>query len=218
MSVRTGQMSYKVITKLNLATVPFRNRTTPYLLSALLLFLALVGGLYLYSSLLENQRMNEVARNQISHMREEIASLNEKGQRVQQQLSPMQRELLVASHKLVANKSFGWSRFFHDLESVIPGGVSASRIVVQNVYSEGERVNAELDLTVISRDYRTVMDMITAMNNSPVFSAELRGQNLQSNQRITYSEYTLRLIYRAPYYTTPTSNTELADATRGGGR
>ena len=204
-----------MITKLNLATTPFRNRTTPYLLSALLLFFSLVGTLYLYSKMLENRRLNEVARSQISQMRDEIASLNQKGEQVQQQLTPMQRELLVASHKLVSNKSFGWSRFFHDLESIIPGGVSASRIVVQNVYSENDRVNAELDLTVISRDYRTVMGMISAMNESPVFTAELRGQNLQSNQRITYSEYTLRLTYKAPYYSVA-GNDDLADAAQGG--
>lgn len=157
----------------------------------------------LYSKMLENRRMNEITRSQINEMQTEISSLKAKGDLVQQRLSPAQRELLLASHKLVANKTFGWSRLFYDLESVLPAGVSASRIVVQNVYRDGDRVNAELDLTVLSRDYRVVMDMIVAMNNSGVFNAELRSQNLQASQRATYTEFTLKLFYRPPFGVNP---------------
>lgn len=204
-----------MIRKLNLATHPFRNRTTPYLLSALVFFAAAVAALVLYSQMVENRRLNEITRKQIADMQDEIAGLKAKGDLVQRQLTPTQRELLLASHKLVANKSFGWSRLFYDLESVLPPGVSASRIVVQNVYRDGDRVNAELDLTVLSRDYRIVMDMITAMNNSGVFNAELRSQNLQSSQRTTYTEYTLKLIYRPPFGINPDEG-EMAST--GGGQ
>lgn len=206
-----------MITKLNLATRPFRNRRTPYLLSAAIVLFSVVTAIFLWARLNENRRLNEVAENQIGQMREELDALNAKGQLVQQQLTPMQRELLVASHQLVANKTFGWSRLFYDLESVIPAGVSASRIVVQSVYrDESDRVKAELDLTVISRDYRSVMAMIGTMNDSPVFSAELRSQNLQSTQRSTYSEYTLRLVYSPPFGVNPEQGV-LARTEEGGG-
>ena len=39
------------------------------------------------------------------------------------------------------------------------------------------------------------MGMIGTMNNSGLFQAELRGQNRQQNERQTFTEYTLRLIY-----------------------
>jgi hypothetical protein len=39
------------------------------------------------------------------------------------------------------------------------------------------------------------MAMIENMNGSGIFSAELRGQDLQKNERFTYSEFTLHLIY-----------------------
>jgi len=206
----------RVITKLNLASDPFRNRTTPYLVSMLLLAVSFIAALLLYSQLNENRKLNEVATNQIREMKAEVDRLKGEGEKVQQQLSPQQRDLLVASHKLVANKSFGWSRLFYDIESVIPGSVSASRIVVQNVFREGDRVKAELDFTVVSRDYQAVMAMIANMNGSGVFQAELRGQNLQSNQRMTFSEYTLRLIYTPPAGVSQ-SSIDIAQTNSGGG-
>ncbi len=204
-----------MISKLNLASKPFRNRTTPYLLSLIVFALACGTAIVFFAQLNENQRLIEVADNQILEMETELGVLRQRGELVQQQLTPTQRELLVASHKLVANKTFGWSRLFYDIESVIPGGVSASRISVANVYRDGDRVNAELDLTVLSRDYQSVMAMISAMNNSGVFRAELRSQSRQESQRQVFTEYTLRLIYMPPYGVNPSAN-EIARADEGG--
>lgn len=196
-----------MITKLNLATHPFRNRTTPYLLAVGLLFLGALGGIFAISQLYGYSKENELARKQVDAMEADVARYKNEGAKVQQQLTPQQRELLIASHKLVNNKSFGWSRLFADLESVLPGSVSASRIVVNNVYRDGDRVKADLEFSVLSREYQAVMGMIGTMNNSGLFQAELRGQDRQESDRQTYSEYTLRLIY-TPAYGYSTSATE----------
>jgi Tfp pilus assembly protein PilN len=206
-----------VITELNLSTHPFRNRTTPYLLAAFVLTISLVTAIFLLAKLRDNSQNIEKAEADVAQMRQEVASLKDEGGKVQQQLSPEQRELLVASHKLVANKSFGWSRLFADLEAVIPGTVSASRISVENIYRDGDRVKAELDFGVLSRDYQAVMGMIGTMNASGVFQAELRGQNLQTNQHSSYSEYSLHLIY-TPAYGYAATPTDLARAGEGAGQ
>jgi len=125
---------------------------------------------------------NELTVKQIGEMEAELQRLKAEGEKVRQQLTPEQRELLFAAHKLVANKTFGWSRLFADLESVMPGGVSANRISVQNVFRDGDKVNAEIEFGVISRDFNAVMGMLQAMNNSGIFRAELRGQDLQKNR------------------------------------
>jgi Tfp pilus assembly protein PilN len=190
-----------VINKLNLSTRPFRNRTLPYLIALLFLALAISGATLSFAKLRDTTAKNEIAKTEIEQMNAEVKSLKGKGEAVQQQLTPEQSNLLVAAHKLVANKTFGWSRLFADLESILPGGVSVSRINVQNVFKEGEKTKAELDFAVLSRDYPSVMSMIENMNSSGIFAAELRGQDLQKNERFTYSEYTLHLIYtpRAGY-------------------
>ncbi len=207
-----------MITKLNLSTKPFRNRTTPYLLSLLLLAVAVSGAVLCFSQLNENSKLNEIAAGQVEQMQDEVRRLKGEGEKVQQQLSPEQRQLLVASHKLVANKSFGWSRLFADLESVLPGSVSASRIAVENVYKDGDRVKAELEFGVLSRDYTAVMSMIGNMNNSGLFQADLRGQDLQKNERMTYSEYTLHLIYTPAYGYSTAPASDVAQTGQGGGQ
>jgi len=182
----------------------------------LLLGIAGVSTIFFLAKLKENSELNSVRAAQIKEMETELAKLKGDGEKVQQQLTPEQRELLVASHRLVANKSFGWSRLFADLESVLPGSVSASRIAVENVYKDGEQVKAELDFGVLSRDYAAVMSMIDRMNNSGLFQAELRGQSLQKTERITYTEYTLRVVYSQNYGYQSTPASDLASASEGG--
>jgi Tfp pilus assembly protein PilN len=206
-----------VITKLNLASRPFRNRTTPYLLSLVLLALAVAGGVLCFSQLNRAAAQNELAESRIKQMNEEISQLKARGAAVQQQLTPEQQNLLIASHKLVANKTFGWSRLFADLEAVLPGSVSASRIAVENIYKDGDRIKAELDFGVLSRDYQSVVTMITNMNNSGHFQAELRGQDRQQNERVTFTEYTLHLVYTPAYGYAPSSS-EIARTVGGGER
>lgn len=199
-----------MITKLNLSSDPFRNRTTPYLISALLIGLAGMATIFFLATLNENRKINEIVARDIDTMDAEVKRLKGEGEKVQQQLTPQQRELLVASHKLVANKSFGWSRLFADLESVLPGSVSASRIAVENVYKDGDQVKAELDFAVLSRDYAAVMSMIDSMNNSGLFQAELRGQDRQKTERITYTEYSLKLVYTQAYAMASAPSNDLA--------
>jgi Tfp pilus assembly protein PilN len=209
-----------VINKLNLATHPFRNRTLPYLLALACCTLAMVGVIFGFQKLREIKAENEAVQSQVELIETQLADLKGKGDQIQQTLTPEQRTLLIAAHKLVAQKSFGWSRLFADLEDVLPGGVSVSRINVENVYQSGDRTQAELQLSVLSRDYQGVMNMIDTMNSRPIFQAELRGQDLQKKEYFTYTEYTLRLIYTQPlgYSTAPAPTNDVASVTGQGGQ
>jgi Tfp pilus assembly protein PilN len=188
-----------VITKLNLATYPFRNRLLPYLGAALLLIVSATIGVFCLARLNENRRENDVKLAEKQKWQADIERLKGEGEKVQQLLTPEQKALLSASHKLVANKAFGWSRLFADLENVLPANVAASRIVVNNIYQDGDRIKADLEFAVLSKDYNGVSGMIQNMNNSGLFQAELRGQDLQKNERMTFTEYTFRLIYTPAY-------------------
>lgn len=158
---------------------------------------------------------NELAKEQIKQLEADVKTLNDRGDQVQQELTPDQRARLIGAHKLVAIKSFGWSQLFSDLERVLPGGVSASRISVENVFKDGDRIRAELDFAVLSRDYQSVAALLDNMNNSGVFKAELRGQDRQQTERLTFTEYTLRLIY-TPYYSVPQANPSDLTLNNGG--
>jgi Tfp pilus assembly protein PilN len=193
-----------VISKLNLASQPFRNRTLPYLVALTLLALAGMAFVYGWSARSNANKENELALKEIKSLEQRIAEVTKKGEDVEKELAPEDRLRLIAAHKLVANRSFGWSRLFADLEGVLPGNVSASRIVVENIFRDGDQIKAELDLAVLSRDYQGVSALIDNMNNSGIFRAALRSQDLQKTDRLTFTEYTLRITY-APTYTAPTT-------------
>ncbi len=203
-----------MITKLNLASKPFRNRTLPYMIALLLLAFAVAGTIISFAQLSDIKERTEIAQKDIEQWETELKTLKSEGEKVQQQLTPEQRALLVAAHKLVANKNFGWSRLFADLEQILPGGVSVSRVSIQNVYQDWDKTKAELDFGVLSRDYQNVITMIDNMNSSRVFQAELRGQDRQKTERTTYTEYSLRLIYSPNYGTSPTPDE--VDVVQGG--
>jgi len=205
-----------VITKLNLATYPFRNRVLPYILAGFLLVASAIAGIFCIAQLKENRERNDRLVATVAEQQTEIDRLKGEGSKVQQLLTEDQKALLTAAHKLVANKTFGWSRLFADLESVLPPSVSASRISIENIYQDGDRVKAELELGILSRDYPAVMSMIERMNNSGLFQAELRGQNLQKNERITFTEYTFRLIYTPAYGYSTQPTTDIAQNQAGG--
>ncbi len=204
-----------MINKLNLSTHPFRNRNLPYILAVLMLGISVAGALFCFGRLRANAVKNEEYRVNISKMDSDIKRLNGEGEKIQQQLTPEQQNLVIAAHKLVANKDFVWSRLFSDLESVLPGSVSASKISVKNVYTEGDQVRAELEFSVLAHDYSAVQEMIERMNGSGVFQAELRGQDLQKTERTTYTEYSLRLIY-SPTYRLTAPTVDVAQNNEGG--
>jgi Tfp pilus assembly protein PilN len=207
-----------VITKLNLASRPFRNRVLPYVLAGLLLIVSLVGGVFCIAKVRSDRRENELIASGLQEKQAEIARLKGEGEKVQQLLTPDQKAILTASHKLVANKTFGWSRLFTDLESVLPGSVSASRVAVNNVFQDGGRIRAELELGVLSRDYGSVEAMLANMNSSGLFRAELRRQDLQQNERVTYTEYTFHVVYSPPSYTAAVPTGDIAQTETGGGQ
>jgi Tfp pilus assembly protein PilN len=182
-----------------------------------MLGLSVAGALLCFGVLRSNAAKDNEYRAKIDQMESDIARLKGEGQKIQQQLSPEQQNLIIAAHKLVANKDFVWSRFFSDLESVMPGSVSASRIAVKDVFSDDGQVRAELDFGVLAHDYASVMGMIDQMNASGKFQVEIRGQDLQKTDRMTFTEYTLRVIY-TPAFRMTEPTVDVAQNSVGGGQ
>lgn len=85
------------------------------------------------------------------------------------------------------------------------------------MFNDGDKIKAELELGVLSRDYQSVMTMIDNMSRSGLFQAELRGQDLQKTERLTYSEYTLYIIYTPRSGYAPAGPSQPTDLTRDQG-
>lgn len=150
----------------------------------------------------------DLVRKHTQTVEDELKTFQEQENRIAQQLTPQQQQILVASHKLVLRKQFSWSRLFSDLENVLPNGVAMTQLNVIDVERRNEKMEAEVELAVRSYRYESVVGMIDTMNNSGLFRAQMRGQSRQeSDSGQDFTEYTIAIIYTPHYIITPQSET-----------
>ena len=201
---------------LNLASKPFSNRILPWALTAIILFVSLIGLILVI-------RLTTNAKNEASVLEAEINILKtrehaslEAANKLQQELSTDQKQALPAAHALVDRKAFSWSRLLADLEGSLPDKVKVTRIAVRDVTRQGDQTVAQLDLAVFSQDPAVVNAMISSMQAEGVFQAEIRNQSLQKGRGEAGTEYELFVIYRAPS-AFASENVAEVDQTRKGG-
>ena len=201
---------------LNLASKPFSNRILPWALTAIILFVSLIGLIFVV-------KLTTNAKNEASVLEAEIIKLKqrehaalESAKQLQQELSADQKQALPAAHALVDRKAFSWSRLLADLETSLPAKVKVTRIAVREVSRQADQTVAQLDLAVFSQDPATVNAMIASMHEEGIFQAEIRNQSLQKGRGEAGTEYELAVIYRAPSSYT-SENVAAVDKTRKGG-
>jgi hypothetical protein len=187
---------FTVNSDLNLASKPFSNRLLPWALTAVILFVSVIG-------LVMVVRLTTVARNQANATQLEINSLRQQEQalvknaeQVKNSLTPDQQQAVPAAHQLVDRRKFSWSRLLVDLESSLPANVRVSRIAVNDVARQGNQTVATLDLAVFTKNPSTISEMIAAMQQEGIFLPELRTQTLQKGRGESGTEYELSVIYR----------------------
>lgn len=193
----TSRVSFfAVSSNLNLASKPFSNRLLPWALTAIILFVSVIG-------LVIVVRLRTVAGSEAQALQLEINSLRQKeqtllkdAQAVKNDLSPEQQQAVPAAHQLVNRRSFSWSKLLVDLEAQLPQNVRVSRIAVQDVTTQGNQTIAELDLAVFAKNPSTISDMISAMHEQGIFLPELRAQTLQKGRGEAGTEYELYVVYR----------------------
>jgi Tfp pilus assembly protein PilN len=193
----TGRVSFFAVnSNLNLASKPFSNRLLPWALTAIILFISVIG-------LAVVVRLRTVASSQAQSLQLEINGLRQKEQAllkdaeaVRNDLSPEQQQAVPAAHQLVNRRSFSWSKLLVDLEAQLPANVRVSRIAVQDVTTQNGQTIAVLDLAVFTKNPSTISEMISKMHEQGIFQPELRAQTLQKGRGESGTEYELYVIYR----------------------
>jgi Tfp pilus assembly protein PilN len=214
---------FPVTTKLNLASKPFRNRSLPWAVTALVVFLSLVSLIFIVRATGQAEEQANAVQMEINSLGQQEQALRQQAQAVKNSLTPEQLQTLAGAHTLVDRKQFSWSRLFADLETALPGNVRVKRIAVRGVGTRGQQTIAELELTVVAKSPSTVTDMIAEMDRAGIFQAELRSQNLQRGRGESGAEYELYVVYR-PRSGAPTETASMAsvrpsaDTSTGGSR
>jgi Tfp pilus assembly protein PilN len=197
-----------VIENLNLASNPFRNRTLPWTVAAIIACVSVVALIFTASQFRQTRdHANNVERD-VRGLRTEESSLRAKADAVTQSLTPDQLRTLEAAHGLIDRRNFSWSRLFADLEASLPQGVKVQRIAVRDVAHSG---GAELELAVVARSPADITGMLGTMAQGRTFSADLLTEN-KSEKGI---ESTLRVRY-TPGASRPAATNTVESAARGG--
>ncbi len=183
-------------TKLNLASRPFRNRSLPWAVTSIIVFLSMISLIFIVRANAKANAQAYAVQNDINQLAQQDRNLRQRAEAVKNSLTSEQLQTLAAAHTLVDRKHFSWSRLLSDLELALPGTVRVKRIAVNNVATRGDETVAELDLTVIAKSPPTVTDMIAEMDRAGIFHAELRSQNLQRGRGETGAEYELYVVYQ----------------------
>ena len=181
---------------LNLASKPFSNRLLPWALTAIILFVSVIGLLVVVRLTTGTKSQADATQVEINNLRQQEQALLKNAEQVKSMLSPEQQQAVPAAHQLIDRRKFLWSMLLVDLESSLPPNVRVSRIAVRDVTLQGDQMIAELELAVFAKTPATINDMISAMYQEGIFQPELREQNLQKGRGETGTEYTLYVVYR----------------------
>ncbi len=201
---------------LNLASRPFSNRTLPWALTAIVLFVSLIGLVFVVRFTSQANAEAKTAQAEINGLKQQEKALMDAAERVKTAFTPDQQQALPAAHRLVDRKVFSWSKLLSDLETSLPSNVKVSRIAVRDVTAQSNQTVAQLDLAVFAKNPSTISEMISAMHQEGIFQVELRNQNLQKGRGESGTEYELFVVYRSRQSFPRDSVAEVGEARRGG--
>jgi hypothetical protein len=185
-----------VTSQLNLASKPFNNRVLPWTLTAIILFLSVVGLIFVVRLTTQAKANAAAVEAQTNTLKQTEKLLLQTAETVKKSFSTDRQSALAAAHHLVDRKSFSWMRLLSELESSLPGDVKVSRIAVRNVRRIDNQTIAEFDLALFAKKPDTITNMMGSMNKSGIFSATLVEQNLQKGRGETGTEYVLFVVYQ----------------------
>lgn len=196
-------------TRLNLASKPFSNRSLPWAITGLVIFISLVSLVVIFRATRQANAQAALVQNDVNALGQQEQSLRQQAEAVKNSLTPEQLQSLTAAHLLVDRKQFSWSRLLADLELALPGNVRVKRIAVRGVNTRDGQTQAELELAVVAKSPATITEMIAEMDRAGIFQAELRSQNLERGRGESGAEYELFVVYR-PRAGTPTDTAAIA--------
>jgi hypothetical protein len=187
---------FTVNSDLNLASKPFSNRLLPWALTAIILFVSMIGLVIVVRLTTVARSQGDATQLEINALRQKEQSLVKTAEQVKNSLSPEQQQAVPAAHQLVDRRKFSWSRLLVDLETSLPPNVRITRIAVNDLTRQGHQTVAGLELVVFTKNQATVSEMISRMQQEGIFLPQLRTQTLQKGRGEAGTESELYVIYR----------------------
>lgn len=184
-----------MITELNLASQPFRNRALPWAVAVSVALVSLVAFVLVVAEWTEMRAQADRAERDVAELRLQVETLRRQAAEVRDALARDDVVALESAQLVIARKRFSWSQLLGDLEAHTPANVRVTRIKVRDVAQRGDRTFAELEVSVVGRTPDDVTAMITQLDASGTFSVEPVAQRPRQGRGASGTEWTLRLRY-----------------------
>lgn len=184
-----------MITKLNLASDPFRNRALPWTVTAIITLFSVLALFFIAKWTFDTNTRAQAASRDVAALKQQTEAMKQRAEAIKTALAPEQQRSLQSTHTLVNRKKFSWSQLFADLENALPSSVRVTRIAVKDIGAQEGRTVAALELIVASKNSATVTQMIQEMDSGGVFQAELVSQNPRRGKDEGGDEYELNVRY-----------------------
>lgn len=199
-----------MIEDLNLASQPFRNRTLPWTLAAVIALVSAAAMVFTFGEYRRTRERAASVEQDVRGLRTERDALRAQAEAVNNMLTEDQRRTLEAAHLITGRKNFSWSRLLADLESTLPPSVKVSRITVRDIDASAGRTRAELELAAVGKSSADVNRLIADLARSGIFTADLLtmvpetrgGSGVEATLRVRYTPGAGR-----PTSTPPVDNT-----------
>lgn len=182
-------------TPINLASEPFR-RDRPIFVGALAMgtLLTLTLALLVYLAIQERGQVAE-SRVAVQRLQTQLQQMDREEARLQGVLRrPGNAEVLERSqfmNGLILPKSVSWTRLFTDLETVVPSTVRLVTVRPQ-VSAPG---GVTLEMTVAATSGEPVGELLTRLQNSPLFGATFVSSILPPTEADPQYRYRLSVSY-----------------------
>ena len=184
-----------MIEHLNLASEPFRNRTLPWTLAAIITLVSVAAMVFAFGEYRRTRERAAAVEADVRGLRTERDTLRAQAETVNNMLTEDQRRTLDAAHLILGRKNFSWSRLLADLESRLPPSIKVSRITVRDIDATGGRTRAELELAVVGKSASDVNRLIADLARPGLFNADLLtmtpetrgGSGVEATLRVRYT-------------------------------
>ncbi|HEX8852158.1 MAG TPA: hypothetical protein VF754_01650, partial [Pyrinomonadaceae bacterium] len=97
--------SVVIVSRLNLSSHPFRNRTLPWTVAATVACVSLISLFFILGESRRARQQADTAQAAVEELRKERAQMKEQAEAVRQSVPPEQLKTLEAAHLLVERKS-----------------------------------------------------------------------------------------------------------------
>lgn len=172
---------------INLATNPFVNYRKYYLLGALLLLAGLSWSVFSVRGYVTLRRDNRAVSADLDSKQKELAGLIQRESELKAALEEPQFldaiERITFDNALIQRKTFPWTEFFQDLETVIPYNVQVTQIR-QKPGGKG----IDLEMVFMGRSTADALNFLRNLTNSRKF------RDIIVNQEGTFREATTHRV------------------------